>query len=442
MKLWGGRFREAENQLMEDFNSSFPFDKRLWEQDILGSMAHVTMLGRQGIIPEEEALLIHRTLEEIAEDIRAGKLILSGEAQDAEDIHTFVEAELTKRIGDVGKKLHTGRSRNDQVALDMRMFARKTAGEVAEALHEMADALKEKGNASPVLMPGSTHLQRAQVVTYRYYLDAYRQMFLRDEKRIRNTLELMNENPLGCGALAGTTHELDRQITTELLEFDRPVANFLDGVSDRYYLIELLSDFSLIMMHLSRLSEELILWSSQEFRFVSMDDAYSTGSSIMPQKKNPDACELVRGKTGRVYGSLMGLLTVMKGLPLAYDKDMQEDKQGFFDAVDTVMACLSIMKEVILTLKVNEDTMKESVRRGFLNATEVADYLVSRGIPFRDAHGIVGRIVIECEDRKIAIEDLSVEELKKFSPVFDEKIYEYLDYENILQKGIKKEIRS
>lgn len=442
MKLWGGRFREAENRLMEDFNSSFPFDKRLWEEDISGSMAHVSMLGRQGIIPEEEALLIHRTLEEIAEDIREGKLILSGEAQDAEDIHTFVEAELTKRIGDVGKKLHTGRSRNDQVAVDMRLFARKTAGEVAEALREMADALKEKGESVKVLMPGYTHLQRAQVVTFRYYLDAYRQMFLRDEKRIRNTLDLMNENPLGCGALAGTTHELDRQITTELLEFDRPVANFLDGVSDRDYLIELLSDFSLIMMHLSRLSEELILWSSQEFRFVSMDDAYSTGSSIMPQKKNPDACELVRGKTGRVYGSLMGLLTVMKGLPLAYDKDMQEDKQGFFDALDTVMACLSIMKEVVLTLKVNEETMKESVRRGFLNATEVADYLVSRGIPFRDAHGIVGRIVIECEDRKIAIEDLSVEELKKFSPVFDEEIYEYLDYNNILQKGIKKEIRS
>ena len=442
MKLWGGRFREAENRLMEDFNSSFPFDKRLWEEDISGSMAHVSMLGRQGIISEEEALLIHRTLEEIAEDIREGKLILSGEAQDAEDIHTFVEAELTKRIGDVGKKLHTGRSRNDQVAVDMRLFARKTAGEVAEALREMADALKEKGESVKVLMPGYTHLQRAQVVTFRYYLDAYRQMFLRDEKRIRNTLDLMNENPLGCGALAGTTHELDRQITTELLEFDRPVANFLDGVSDRDYLIELLSDFSLIMMHLSRLSEELILWSSQEFRFVSMDDAYSTGSSIMPQKKNPDACELVRGKTGRVYGSLMGLLTDMKGLPLAYDKDMQEDKQGFFDALDTVMACLSIMKEVVLTLKVNEETMKESVRRGFLNATEVADYLVSRGIPFRDAHGIVGRIVIECEDRKIAIEDLSVEELKKFSPVFDEEIYEYLDYNNILQKGIKKEIRS
>ncbi len=442
MKLWGGRFREAENRLMEDFNSSFPFDKRLWEEDISGSMAHVSMLGRQGIIPENEALLIHRTLEEIAEDIREGKLILSGEAQDAEDIHTFVEAELTKRIGDVGKKLHTGRSRNDQVAVDMRLFARKTAGEVAQALHEMADALKQKGESANVLMPGYTHLQRAQVVTFRYYLDAYRQMFLRDEKRIRNTLDLMNENPLGCGALAGTTHELDRQITTELLEFDRPVENFLDGVSDRDYLIELLSDFSLIMMHLSRLSEELILWSSQEFRFVSMDDAYSTGSSIMPQKKNPDACELVRGKTGRVYGSLMGLLTVMKGLPLAYDKDMQEDKQGFFDALDTVMACLSIMKEVVLTLKVNEETMKESVRRGFLNATEVADYLVSRGIPFRDAHGIVGRIVIECEDRKIAIEDLSVEELKKFSPVFDEEIYEYLDYNNILQKGIKKEIRS
>ncbi|MBO4888479.1 MAG: argininosuccinate lyase [Firmicutes bacterium] len=442
MKLWGGRFREAENRLMEDFNSSFPFDLRLWEEDIQGSMAHVTMLGQQGIIPKEEAVLIYQTLAEMAEDIREGRLTLSGEAQDAEDIHTFMEAELTKRIGDVGKKLHTGRSRNDQVAVDMRLFARKSAGEVIDLLQDMADALEKKGEENPVLMPGYTHLQRAQVVTFRYYLDAYRQMFLRDITRLENTRKLMNVSPLGCGALAGTTHELDRKMTAEALGFDKPADNFLDGVSDRDYLIELLSDFSLIMMHLSRLSEELILWSSQEFRFVTIDDAYATGSSIMPQKKNPDACELIRGKTGRVYGSLMGMLSVMKGLPMAYDKDMQEDKEGFFDALDTVKACLSVMKEVILTLKVNDETMKESVKRGFLNATEVADYLVSRGIPFRDAHGIVGRIVIECEDRKKAIEDLSLEELKRFSPVFDEEIYEYLDYDNILHKGIKKEILS
>ncbi|MBQ7058989.1 MAG: argininosuccinate lyase [Firmicutes bacterium] len=442
MKLWGGRFREAENRLMEDFNSSFPFDLRLWEEDIQGSMAHVTMLGKQGIIPEEEAKLIYQTLVQMAEDIREGRLTLSGEAQDAEDIHTFMEAELTKRIGDVGKKLHTGRSRNDQVAVDMRLYARKSAGEVIDLLQEMADALERKGAENPVRMPGYTHLQRAQVVTFRYYLDAYRQMFLRDIQRLENTRALMNVSPLGCGALAGTTHELDRSMTAEALGFSKPVDNFLDGVSDRDYLIELLADFSLIMMHLSRLSEELILWSSQEFKFITIDDAYATGSSIMPQKKNPDACELIRGKTGRVYGSLLGMLSVMKGLPMAYDKDMQEDKEGFFDALDTVKACLSVMKEVILTLKVNDETMKESVRRGFLNATEVADYLVSRGIPFRDAHGIVGRIVIECEDRKIAIEDLSLEELKRFSPVFDEEIYEYLDYDNILHKGIKKEILS
>ena len=442
MKLWGGRFREAENRLMEDFNSSFPFDYRLWKEDITGSIAHVTMLAHQGILSEEEGDLIRKTLEQMRQEIEDGTLVLSGRSEDAEDIHTFVESELTKRIGDVGKKLHTGRSRNDQVAVDMRLFARENAAEVAELAAKMAAALEKKGNESPVLMPGYTHLQRAQVVTFRYYLDAYRQMFLRDEKRIRNCLELMNENPLGCGALAGTTHELDREQTTEALDFSRPVANFLDGVSDRDYLIELLSAFSLIMMHLSRLSEELILWSSQEFRFVTIDDAYATGSSIMPQKKNPDACELVRGKTGRVYGSLMGLLTVMKGIPLAYDKDMQEDKQGFFDALDTVKACLTIMAEVILTLKVNEETMRASVKNGFLNATEVADYLVSRGVPFRDAHGIVGRIVIECEDRKVAIEDLSLEDLKEFSPVFDEQIYEYLDYDNILHKGIKKEIIS
>ena len=329
MKLWGGRFREAENKLMEDFNSSFPFDMRLWEEDITGSIAHVQMLGAQGIIPEEEADLIRKTLEEMAEEIREGKLTLSGRAQDAEDIHTFVEGELTGRIGDVGKKLHTGRSRNDQVAVDMRLYARRQAEEIKELVEELAERLHQKGRENPVLMPGYTHLQRAQVVTFSYYMDAYRHMFLRDGKRLENTRNLMNESPLGCGALAGTTHNLNRSMTAEALGFVKPVDNFLDGVSDRDYLIELLSDMSLVMMHLSRLSEELILWSSQEFKFVTIGDGYATGSSIMPQKKNPDACELIRGKTGRVYGALMGLLTVMKGLPMAYDKDMQEDKQGF-----------------------------------------------------------------------------------------------------------------
>ena len=441
MKLWGGRFREAENRLMEDFNSSFPFDMRLWEEDINGSLAHAAMLGKQNIIPPEEAELICETLRQMKEDIEKGDLVLSGLAEDAEDIHTFVEAELTRRIGDVGKKLHTGRSRNDQVAVDMRMYARRQAEETRELVLQLAEMLQQKGRENhPVLMPGYTHLQRAQVVTFAYYMDAYRQMFLRDAKRLENTRELMNESPLGCGALAGTTHQLDRSQTAEALGFTKPVDNFLDGVSDRDYLIELCSDFSLIMMHLSRLSEELILWSSQEFRFVTIGDGYATGSSIMPQKKNPDACELIRGKTGRVYGSLMGLLAVMKGLPMAYDKDMQEDKQGFFDAVDTVKSCLEIMREVIRTMTVNAEVMKKSVRQGFLNATEVADFLVSRGVPFRDAHGIVGRIVIACEDKGCAIEDLSLEELQTFSPAFDDSIYEYLDYQNILNKGIKKEI--
>ena len=439
-KLWGGRFRSEENRVMEDFNSSFPFDYRLYREDITGSIAHVRMLGHQGIVTIEEAEKIAGTLEAILADIESGKLELSGKAEDAEDIHTFVEVELTERLGDLGKKLHTGRSRNDQVAVDMRMYARKCADELISLVQGLEKALGEKGAEHPCLMPGYTHLQRAQVVTFRYYMGAYQSMLKRDIRRLQNSRELLNESPLGCGALAGTTHLLNREETAGALGFDKPVDNFLDGVSDRDYLIELMSDMSLIMVHLSRLSEELILWSSAEFKFVDIDDAYATGSSIMPQKKNNDACELVRGKSGRVFGDLMGLLTVMKGLPLAYNKDMQEDKQGFFDAVDTVKACLAIMTGVIGTLTVNEEVMKKSVKKGFLNATEVADYLVAKGVPFRDAHGIVGRIVIACEDRGIAIEDMTVEELKAFDPVFDEGIYEYLDYDRILRKGIKKEM--
>ncbi len=439
-KLWGGRFRSEENRVMEDFNSSFPFDYRLYKQDITGSIAHALMLGHQGIIPEDEAEAIAKTLREILADIESGALELSARAEDAEDIHTFVEVELTKRLGDAGKKLHTGRSRNDQVAVDMRMYARGCADELIALVDALEKALEKKGAEYPCLMPGYTHLQRAQVVTFPYYMGAYRSMLKRDKKRLENSRELLNESPLGCGALAGTTHKINRAETAEALGFSKPVDNFLDGVSDRDYLVELLSDMSLIMVHLSRLSEELILWSSAEFRFVEIDDAYATGSSIMPQKKNNDACELVRGKSGRVFGDLMGLLTAMKGLPLAYNKDMQEDKEGFFDAVDTVKACLSIMIGVISTLKVNEKVMAASVKRGFLNATEVADYLVAKGVPFRDAHGIVGRIVIACEDRGAAIEDLTLEELKAFDPVFDEGIYDYLDYHQILQKGIKKEM--
>ena len=440
MKLWGGRFRQQENKMMEDFNSSFPFDYRLYEQDLTGSLAHVVMLGNQGILTREETETIMEGLTGILEDIGEGRLELSGKAEDAEDIHTFVEAELIRRIGDVGKKLHTGRSRNDQVALDMRMYARDKAEALADKVQMLIDSLKAKGEEHPCLMPGYTHLQRAQVITFAYHLGAYQSMLRRDKKRLENALELLNESPLGCAALAGTTHNIDRNQTAAALSFDKPVDNFLDGVSDRDYLLELMSAMSIIMVHLSRLSEELILWSSQEFRFVDIDDAYATGSSIMPQKKNPDACELVRGKSGRVFGDLMGLLTVMKGIPLAYNKDMQEDKQAFFDALDTTMACLDIMNGVVSTLRVREEVMQESVKRGFLNATEVADYLVSKGVAFRDAHGIVGRIVIACEDKGCAIEELSLEELHTFHEAFDESIYDYLDYHNILQKGNKKEI--
>lgn len=440
MKLWGGRFRQQENKMMEDFNSSFPFDYRLYEQDLTGSIAHVIMLGNQGILTREETEAIMEGLTGILEDIGEGRLELSGKAEDAEDIHTFVEAELIRRIGDVGKKLHTGRSRNDQVALDMRMYARDKAEILVDKVQMLIDALKKTGDAHPCLMPGYTHLQRAQVVTFSYYMGAYQSMLCRDKKRLENALELMNESPLGCAALAGTTHNIDRNQTAAALSFDKPVDNFLDGVSDRDYLLELMSAMSIIMVHLSRMCEELILWSSQEFRFIDIDDAYATGSSIMPQKKNPDACELVRGKSGRVFGDLMGLLTVMKGIPLAYNKDMQEDKQAFFDALDTTMACLDIMNGVISTLKVREDVMAQSVKKGFLNATEVADYLVSKGVAFRDAHGIVGQIVIACEDKGCAIEELTLEELQKFHEAFDGSIYDYLDYHNILQKGNKKEI--
>ncbi len=442
MKLWGGRFRQEENKKMEDFNSSFPFDHRLYREDITGSMAHVKMLGTCGIINMEEKDGILQGLAGILEDIESGVLPVTGLAQDAEDIHTFVEAELIRRIGQMGKKLHTGRSRNDQVAVDMRLYARERATDLMEAVERLIIAIETCGAAHTCIMPGYTHLQRAQAVTFKYYMGAYISMFRRDHSRLEDAQARLNESPLGCAALAGTTHAIDRRMTAIELGFDKPVDNFLDGVSDRDYLIELCSAMSLIMMHLSRLSEELILWSSQEFRFVNIDDAYSTGSSIMPQKKNPDACELVRGKTGRVYGRLMGLLTTMKGLPLAYNKDMQEDKEPFFDAADTTLACLEIMADVMETLQVREDVMEKSVKHGFLNATEVADYLVSRGVTFRDAHGIVGRIVIACEDAGCAIEDMDLVQLQQFSEAFDETIYDYIDYKNILQKGNKKEILS
>ena len=438
MKLWGGRFRKEENKLMEEFNKSFEFDKVLYKQDIEGSIAHVYMQGVCGLLSKEECEIITKELIKIKEDIENGDLLLEG---NYEDIHSFVEINLIQRIGEVGKKLHTGRSRNDQVATDMRLYAKEKTQELVELISSFRNTIKEVANNNSVIMPGYTHLQRAQVVTFKHHLMAYYSMFTRDEKRLINALEILDESPLGCGALAGTTHNIDRNITMEKLGFKRVVENYMDGVSDRDYLIELMSDFSIIMMHLSRLSEELILWSSQEFKFVEIDDLYTTGSSIMPQKKNPDGAELIRGKTGRVYGNLMGLLTVMKGLPLAYNKDMQEDKEGFFDSVKQLKMCIQVMEKMIATLKVNKDQMKSCVKSGFLNATEVADYLVKKGIPFRNAHSIVGAIVIYCEDNKKSIEELNLNEFSQFADVFDEGIYDFIDYDKILDKGIKELIK-
>ena len=438
MKLWGGRFRKGENKLMEEFNKSFGFDYVLYKKDIEGSLAHVYMQVQVGLLTEEEGRQITEGLNSILEDIESGKLPLSG---DYEDIHSFVEINLIKRIGDVGKKLHTARSRNDQVAVDMRLYAREKANDIVGHIVNLKETIKEVADNNSVIMPGYTHLQRAQVVTFKHHLMAYYNMFDRDEKRIKNALEILDESPLGSGALAGTTHNIDRNITAQKLGFKKPMDNFMDGVSDRDYLLELMSDFSIIMMHLSRLSEELILWSSQEFRFIEMDDLFTTGSSIMPQKKNPDGAELIRGKAGRVYGNLFGLFTVMKGLPLAYNKDMQEDKEGFFDSVKTLEMCLQTMEGMIATLKVREDNMKKAVKGGFLNATEVADYLVNKNIPFRDAHSIVGQIVIYCEDNDKAIEELKLGELLKFSPVFEEDISDFIDYNNIIEKGIKKNLK-
>lgn len=438
MKLWGGRFKNTESKLMEDFNSSLPFDKRLYYEDITGSMAHVKMLAKCNILTGEERDLILKGLSSILEDIENGVLKFE---EGYEDIHSYVEINLIEKIGETGKKLHTARSRNDQVALDMRLYAKTAAKEVISNIVLLQSAAKTLGEENNVMMPGYTHLQRAQVVTFKHYIMAYYSMLSRDKKRIENAITILDENPLGCCALAGTTYDTDREFTTKELNFKKPVDNFMDGVSDRDYVIELLSGFSIIMMHLSRLSEELILWSSKEFDFVEIDDKYSTGSSIMPQKRNPDAAELVRGKTGRVYGSLMTILTVMKGIPLAYNKDMQEDKEPFFDAYDTVLSCIKIMTGVITTLKVKSENTFKAVKKGFLNATEAADYLVGKGMAFRDAHKVIGEIVLFCEEKCKAIEELQLEELKKFSELFDKDVYEFIDYENTLNRGIKKELK-
>ena len=432
MKLWGGRFTGEENELVAKYNSSISFDSRFWREDIKGSMAHALMLGNQGIISHDEADQIHKGLVDIYNDIESGKLSIDMEA---EDIHSFVESVLTERIGDAGKKLHTGRSRNDQVALDMRMYTRSSAKEVSKLLKKLLTTILSimKDNKE-TYMPGFTHLQKAQPVTLAHHLGAYFEMFSRDRSRLKDAVNRLNYSPLGSGALAGTTYPLDREMTAKVLDFAGPTENSMDGVSDRDYLIELLSDFSMIMMHLSRFSEEIIIWNTNEYRFIEIDDAYSTGSSIMPQKKNPDIAELVRGKTGRVYGALMTLLTALKGLPLAYNKDLQEDKEAFFDALDTVSDSITLFDGMLATLKFNKDIMASSAKNGFTNATDAADYLVTHGVPFRDAHGIIGRLVLYCIDQKKALDDLTIDEFKQFSPAFDKDIYDAISLKTCVEK--------
>lgn len=438
MKLWGGRFKKTESKLMEDFNSSLSFDKRLYHEDIKGSMAHVTMLDKCKIINKEDYSIIKEGLKELLNDINKGDLKVDG---NYEDIHSFVEINLINRVGETAKKLHTSRSRNDQVALDMRLYSKKSAKNIKEYLINLVCALEKVAKENSYIMPGYTHMQRAQVVTFSYHMMAYVSMFSRDIKRIENAIDILDESPLGCCALAGTTYEIDREFTARELGFKKPVDNFLDGVSDRDYLIELSSDFSIIMMHLSRLSEELILWSSKEFDFIEIDDEFSTGSSIMPQKKNPDGPELIRGKCGRVYGTLISLLTTMKSLPLAYNKDMQEDKEVFFDALDTVSKCLMVMEKIISTMKVKKENMKKAVKAGFLNATELADYLVNQGLAFRDAHKTVGEVVLYCEEKNKTIEELTIEELRRFNNNFHETVYDFIDYEKSLNRGTKSNMK-
>lgn len=433
-QLWGGRFTKETDRLVYNFNASIGFDQKFFAQDIEGSIAHVTMLGRQGILTEEESSSIIACLKEIQSDVAEGKLEITSEY---EDIHSFVEANLIERLGDTGKKLHTGRSRNDQVALDMRLYTRQEVQQVDSLLEGLLETILHiMEENTETIMPGFTHLQKAQPITLAHHMGAYFEMFKRDRGRLHDIFERMNYCPLGSGALAGTTYPLDREYTAELLGFYGPTQNSMDGVSDRDYLIEFLSACATVMMHLSRFSEEIIIWNSNEYQFVEIDDAYSTGSSIMPQKKNPDIAELVRGKTGRVYGALMSLLTTMKGIPLAYNKDMQEDKELSFDAMDTVKGCIALFDGMLSTIKFNRERMRASANHGFTNATDAADYLVNHGVPFRDAHGIVGQIVLYCVEKGMAIDDMSLEELKAISPVFEDDIYDAISMETCVNKRL------
>ena len=431
-QLWGGRFTKETDKLVYNFNASLSFDSKLYRQDITGSMAHASMLAKQGIIEEQEKEEILKGLKSILEDIEAGTLVFS---EEYEDIHSFVEANLIDRCGDVGKKLHTGRSRNDQVALDMKMYVRDEIGEIDLLLKELLETIyKIMSENVHTYMPGFTHLQKAQPVTLAHHFGAYFEMFKRDRSRLADASARLNLCPLGSGALAGTTYPLDREYTASQLGFDGPTLNSMDSVADRDYLIETLSALSIIMMHLSRFCEEIILWNSNEYRFVEIDDGYSTGSSIMPQKKNPDIAELVRGKTGRVYGALVSILTTMKGIPLAYNKDMQEDKEFTFDAIDTVKGCIALFNGMIATISFNKENMEKSAKNGFTNATDAADYLVNNGVPFRDAHGIVGRLVLYCIDKKISLDEMTLEEYQSISPVFKEDIYEAISMKNCVEK--------
>ena len=430
MKLWKGRFAKSSAQAADEFNASIGFDQRLYEEDISGSIAHAKMLGRQGILSKEEASQIIGALEEILSDIKAGKIEFSIES---EDIHMNIESILTERIGQTGKKLHTARSRNDQVAVDFRLYLKKETSNINDALDGLLDTLAFLAEKhQDTVMPGYTHLQRAQPVTFAYHLLAYYQMFSRDRERFADCIKRTDRLPLGSGALAGTPYDTDRGFLAEELGFSEVLPNAMDAVADRDFAIEFLSCCSITMMHLSRFCEELILWSSVEFGFIEIDDAYSTGSSIMPQKKNPDMAELIRGKSGRVYGDLMSLLTICKGLPLAYNKDLQEDKEPVFDSVDTLKASLEIFTDMIGTMEVHGERMENAARHGYMNATDAADYLVSKGIPFRDCHEIIGKMVLYSIEHGKALEDLTIEEFKSFSPTFDEDIYDRIAIRNCI----------
>ena len=435
-QLWGGRFTKETDQLVYNFNASISFDKKFYRQDMEGSMAHVKMLAKQGILTEDERDQILAGLEGILEDVENGTLEIS---HAYEDIHSFVEATLIDRIGEAGKKLHTGRSRNDQVALDMKLYTRDELIAIDGLVYDLLTViLKIMEEHVDTIMPGFTHLQKAQPITLAHHMGAYFEMFRRDRGRLHDIYERMNYCPLGSGALAGTTYPLDREYVAQLLEFKGATENSMDSVSDRDYVIELLSALSTIMMHLSRFSEEIIIWNTNEYQFVEIDDAYSTGSSIMPQKKNPDIAELVRGKTGRVYGALMSMLTTMKGIPLAYNKDMQEDKELTFDAYDTVKGCLALFTGMLATMKFNTDKMEASAKLGYTNATDAADYLVNHGVAFRDAHGIVGQLVLYGIEHNKALDDFTLEEYKAISPVFEEDIYEAISMETCVNKRLTK----